>query len=45
MKAPPTSPCGMCRQSIREFADLSLPIFMFDVEGGHEVLTLGQVSF
>jgi len=43
MKAPPSSPCGMCRQFIREFADLSLPIFMFDVDGGHEILMLGQL--
>ncbi|KAI1105266.1 cytidine deaminase-like protein [Jackrogersella minutella] len=27
---PPASPCGMCRQFIREFCDLSVPIIMFD---------------
>jgi cytidine deaminase len=34
----------MCRQFIREFADLSLPIFMFDVDGEYVVMTLGEVS-
>jgi len=43
IKSPPSSPCGMCRQFIREFADLSLPIFMFDVDGEHVVMTLGQL--
>ncbi|ORY66400.1 cytidine deaminase-like protein [Pseudomassariella vexata] len=28
--SPPASPCGMCRQFIREFCDLSIPIIMFD---------------
>ncbi|KAL8288026.1 hypothetical protein RB597_000221 [Gaeumannomyces tritici] len=28
--APPASPCGRCRQFIREFCPLDMPIFMFD---------------
>ncbi|KAA8908335.1 cytidine deaminase-like protein [Sphaerosporella brunnea] len=40
---PPSSPCGMCRQFIREFADLNMPIFMYDIDGGYEVMTLGQL--
>jgi len=43
VKSPPSSPCGMCRQFIREFADLSLPIFMFDVDGEYVVMTLGEL--
>lgn len=41
--APPASPCGMCRQFIREFSPLSLPIFMFDKDGNHVVMTLDQL--
>jgi len=43
VKSPPSSPCGMCRQFIREFADLSLPIFMFGSDDTHVVMTLGQL--
>lgn len=31
------------RQSIREFCDLDMPIFMFNVEGRYAVLKLGEV--
>ncbi|KAL7274928.1 hypothetical protein RUND412_002150 [Rhizina undulata] len=44
--SPPASPCGyigMCRQAIREFADLSVPIFMFNKDGEWVVLTLGEL--
>ena len=34
------SDIGMCRQFIREFADLSLPIFMFGSDDTH----VGQAS-
>ena len=27
---PPASPCGMCRQFIREFCELDMPIYMYD---------------
>ncbi|CCX04431.1 cytidine deaminase-like protein [Pyronema domesticum] len=43
VKNPPASPCGMCRQFIREFCELTLPIFMFDSDGEHVVMTLGQL--
>jgi cytidine deaminase len=36
---------GMCRQAIREFADLNMPIYMFDPEDRFEVRTLGEVRF
>ncbi|PQE12828.1 cytidine deaminase protein [Rutstroemia sp. NJR-2017a BBW] len=38
--SPPASPCGMCRQFIREFCDLSIPIFMFDKNGDFVVMKL-----
>ncbi|KAF6236605.1 hypothetical protein HO173_005386 [Letharia columbiana] len=40
---PPASPCGMCRQFIREFCPLSTPIFMYDKDGNRVVKTLEQL--
>ncbi|KAL2052471.1 hypothetical protein ABVK25_007343 [Lepraria finkii] len=40
---PPASPCGMCRQLIREFCPLTMPIFMYDKEGSYVVKTLGEL--
>ncbi|KAL9621027.1 MAG: hypothetical protein Q9160_004545 [Pyrenula sp. 1 TL-2023] len=42
---PPASPCGMCRQFIREFAPKSLPIYMYGSKGvdTYEVRTLDQL--
>ncbi|KAJ9157967.1 Cytidine deaminase [Pleurostoma richardsiae] len=28
--SPPASPCGMCRQFIREFCDVKMPVLLFD---------------
>ncbi|KAK1752391.1 putative cytidine deaminase [Echria macrotheca] len=39
----PASPCGMCRQCIREFCDLGIPVVMFDGAGGWSVATLEQL--
>ncbi|KAF3010524.1 hypothetical protein E8E14_010061 [Neopestalotiopsis sp. 37M] len=41
--APPASPCGMCRQFIREFCDLKIPIFMFDQNEDFVVLKLEEL--
>ncbi|KAI5804933.1 cytidine deaminase-like protein [Geopyxis carbonaria] len=41
--APPSSPCGMCRQAIREFAELDMPVFMHDNSGRYVVMTLEQL--
>ncbi|KAK0657333.1 cytidine deaminase-like protein [Cercophora newfieldiana] len=41
--APPASPCGMCRQFIREFCELSVPIIMFDGSGGYSVMRLEEL--
>ncbi|KAJ9164595.1 Cytidine deaminase [Coniochaeta hoffmannii] len=38
--SPPASPCGMCRQFIREFCDLTMPILMFDQNLDYVVLRL-----
>ncbi|KAI1340412.1 cytidine deaminase [Xylariaceae sp. FL0016] len=41
--APPASPCGMCRQFIREFCDLAAPIIMFDKDDKYMVQRLEQL--
>ncbi|EMR64873.1 putative cytidine deaminase protein [Eutypa lata UCREL1] len=42
--SPPASPCGMCRQFIREFSSLKSPIIMFDKDDNYVVLRLEEVS-
>jgi cytidine deaminase len=37
------SPCGMCRQFLREFCELDCPIFMFNKKGEYKVRTLGEL--
>jgi len=41
--SPPASPCGMCRQFIREFCDPETPIFMFDKNGAFIIMTLEEL--
>lgn len=37
------SPCGMCRQFLREFLELETPVFMFSKSGGFIVRTMGEL--
>ncbi|KAF2498273.1 cytidine deaminase [Lophium mytilinum] len=37
------SPCGMCRQFLREFCELDMPIFMHNASGAYEVKTMGEL--
>lgn len=37
------SPCGMCRQFLREFLELETPVFMFSKEGKFIVRTMGEL--
>lgn len=37
------SPCGMCRQFLREFLALETPIFMFNKQGAFIVRTMGEL--
>jgi cytidine deaminase len=37
------SPCGMCRQFLREFIALETPIFMFNKQGKYIVRTMGEL--
>ncbi|PSR92372.1 cytidine deaminase-like protein [Coniella lustricola] len=41
--SPPASPCGMCRQTIREFCELQIPVIMFDKAGDYCVLRLEEL--
>ncbi|KAJ6779665.1 hypothetical protein PWT90_02713 [Aphanocladium album] len=41
--SPPASPCGMCRQAIREFCLSDMPIIMFDKNEDYVVLTVNEV--
>ncbi|KAI0191778.1 cytidine deaminase-like protein [Xylaria flabelliformis] len=41
--SPPASPCGMCRQFIREFCDLNTPIIMFDKDDNYVVMSLEEL--
>ncbi|KAF7549136.1 hypothetical protein G7046_g8444 [Stylonectria norvegica] len=41
--SPPASPCGMCRQFIREFCSLDMPIIMFDKNEDFVITTLGKL--
>ena len=37
------TPCGICRQTIREFAQVSLPIYLCDVNGDCQIKTLEEL--
>ncbi|KAL5114732.1 hypothetical protein ACEQ8H_007401 [Pleosporales sp. CAS-2024a] len=37
------SPCGMCRQFMREFLGLETPVFMFSKQGKFIVRTMGEL--
>lgn len=37
------SPCGMCRQFLREFCELEVPVFMFNKKGEFKVRTIGEL--
>jgi len=39
----PVTPCGGCRQKLREFADDALPILVADPSGLRQRYTLGQL--
>ncbi|KAK5020386.1 cytidine deaminase-like protein [Cryomyces antarcticus] len=41
--APASSPCGMCRQFIREFCRPEMPVFMYDKNGEFVVMTVEQL--
>ncbi|TQV99717.1 mitochondrial ornithine carrier protein AmcA/Ort1 [Cordyceps javanica] len=41
--SPPASPCGMCRQAIREFCLGDMPIIMFDKNEDYVVMTVEEI--
>lgn len=40
--SPPSRPCGLCRQTLTEFAD-DLPILVVNTEGEREEVTLSEI--
>ncbi|KAJ5684836.1 Cytidine deaminase [Penicillium maclennaniae] len=40
---PAASPCGMCRQYIREFTTPSFPVYMYDADGAYKVMTMSEL--
>ncbi len=40
---PPTPPCGMCLQTLAEFAGPSLPVLLLGARGGRVETTLGEL--
>lgn len=40
---PPASPCGMCRQFIREFCAPATPIYMYDKNNKPTMKTIGEL--
>ncbi|PGH11801.1 cytidine deaminase [Polytolypa hystricis UAMH7299] len=40
---PGASPCGMCRQFMREFCKPSFPIYMYDRDGKYTMKTMGEL--
>ncbi|KAF7713409.1 Uncharacterized protein PECH_001583 [Penicillium ucsense] len=40
---PGASPCGMCRQYMREFTTPSFPIYMYDGQGNYKMKTMGEL--
>jgi cytidine deaminase len=41
--AHPTTPCGGCRQKLREFAGATLPVVVADTQGVRARFTLGEL--
>ncbi|KAI5291197.1 hypothetical protein KEM54_005934 [Ascosphaera aggregata] len=41
--SPPASPCGNCRQFIREFAAPDFPVYMVDNHGKSTLMTIGKL--
>ena len=41
--SPPTPPCGMCLQTLAEFAGRTLPVLLLGARGSQEETTLGEL--
>jgi cytidine deaminase len=41
--SPPTPPCGMCLQTLAEFAGPELPVLLVGARGSREETTLGEL--
>jgi cytidine deaminase len=43
LSSPPAAPCGMCRQTLAEFGDDTLPVLLVNPAGERVALTLGDL--
>ncbi|KAL1960685.1 hypothetical protein VTO42DRAFT_6515 [Malbranchea cinnamomea] len=41
--SPPASPCGMCRQFMREFCSTEFPIYMYGADDNYVVKTMAEL--
>ncbi|EEH43737.1 cytidine deaminase [Paracoccidioides brasiliensis Pb18] len=41
--SPGASPCGMCRQFMREFCTQSFPVYMYGKDGKYVMKTMGEL--
>jgi len=41
--SPPSSPCGMCRQFLREFLLPNCPVYMYGKDGAYVMMTIEQL--
>ena len=41
--SPPSPPCGMCRESLRELADGTMPVLLVNLEGERQEWTLEEL--
>ncbi|RJE26537.1 cytidine deaminase [Aspergillus sclerotialis] len=41
--SPGASPCGMCRQFMREFTTPSFPVYMYGGDGNYVLKTMGEL--
>ncbi|HZS41989.1 MAG TPA: cytidine deaminase [Polyangia bacterium] len=41
--SPPAAPCGMCRQTLAEFAPDEMPVALANTQGEHSNTTLGEI--
>lgn len=37
------APCGLCRQKMFEFSTIDTPVHLYNKDGGHRMLTMGEL--
>ncbi len=41
--SPPSSPCGLCRETMTEFCEPEMPILLFNLQGETRLTSLGEL--